>query len=201
MRIILNNLVIGNQIIVRSSEVDIGTSIVLLLTQVLPKRCVSLILNSNTYQEAYAANLLSIQPGVVVPQHVPSNSYVLITATRTDVTGSDDDEEIHLVVNGCLPGRSKDIPCYVTSLMKALTESNNAETFDQWLLTLRESWLRHAKTYFLMSRSQLSVAQDDAARAKSLGLRARDVPLLRFWGQGLSREHRAKLLRLAQRSE
>lgn len=74
---------------------------------------------------------------------------------------------------------------------------------DQYLCTVREEWMQYAKAFFKFRRSEFSAGKDPPIHAfvQSLSLCEEDVPVLKFWSQGLSKEHRVKLLMSGRETE
>lgn len=78
MLLLIENVVVGNQIIVRApSSVD-SALIIEFLKRLLPVECCEARPFSDSYLETYECNFLGIPPSVEIPDHVSISSTFII---------------------------------------------------------------------------------------------------------------------------
>eukprot|EP01137_Pigoraptor_chileana_P019076 Opistho-2@79592 len=81
-RLVVYNLSVGNQVIVRGVARDTVSSVLLLLKDLLPPTCCSIVLYSRMYRDRWECNLLGLCPRATVPAYVDTSSYVLLDIER-----------------------------------------------------------------------------------------------------------------------
>ena len=74
----VENVVIGNQIIVRAASSVESAFLIEFLMRFLPSECCETRLFSPEYLETYECNFLGIPPSVDIPEHVSPASTLLI---------------------------------------------------------------------------------------------------------------------------
>ena len=75
---LVENVVIGNQIIVRIASSVEGAFLIQFLQRLLPPECCEVRLFSQEYLETYECNFLGIPPSVDVPDYVSTANTLLL---------------------------------------------------------------------------------------------------------------------------
>lgn len=89
-RMLAWHVLMGNQVIWKSRDVNLVHSAFEVLRTMLPVGCVRIIPYSSQYEEAYRCNFLGLSPPVPIPAHVLASEFVVVvevhTATRSTST-------------------------------------------------------------------------------------------------------------------
>eukprot|EP00039_Didymoeca_costata_P033653 m.43433 g.43433 ORF g.43433 m.43433 type:complete len:627 (+) comp9976_c0_seq2:379-2259(+) len=194
--LLIYNIVIGNQCVVRSPWATWTNSLLKSLSCLLPPQCVSMELDQENYLDSYKANFLGLRDGVAVPDYVPCASYILVEL------GSEQNNSITMNIFTDLIGNSENPPKRC-EFVKEITDRfyagpNLVEAADEvWMEFYRESWMHKAKAYFMISKRMVG-GGDKMGMLDMLLRRMRlsraDIPVLLMYGTALSRSHRIKLL-------
>lgn len=85
---------------------------------------------------------------------------------------------------------------FAREVAQFLLRARSGPVMQQWLVCLRERWMQLAKMHFRYTRTLpgAEVESRQSTFVQAMGLQVTDLPVLRFWAQGLSRGHRLKLL-------
>ena len=75
---LIENVIIGNQIIVRSSSAADSAMLIEFLKRLLPAECCETRLFSDFYLETYECNFLGLPPSVEIPEHVSTSTTFII---------------------------------------------------------------------------------------------------------------------------
>ena len=75
---LIENVIIGNQIIVRSSSAADSAMLIEFLKRLLPAECCETRLFSDFYLETYECNFLGLPPFVEIPEHVSTSTTFII---------------------------------------------------------------------------------------------------------------------------
>ena len=209
--LVVFNAIIGNQVIVRGPP-QAATSILLVLATLLPSRCCDLLPVQAEYRQCYECNFLGLQEGVEVPSHVRRASFVMIELEHDDHHDGDGGgggngdgggastthtlDDLLFVLHAANMGEAMKGNTLLDQITAFFAREQSDLVCEQWLSTLREQWMHHAKAFFKFKRSQWPGSKTPPVGTflQALGLRDEDAAVLNFWAKGLSSQHRKKLL-------
>ena len=79
-RVLLFNVIVGNQIVVRGRDPDIAVSALSYAQQLLPNECLDVVHYDSVYHDSYQFKFLGLPPEIDVPDYVDSKSYAVVGA-------------------------------------------------------------------------------------------------------------------------
>ncbi|KAI1301685.1 Folliculin [Halotydeus destructor] len=182
--------IIGNQIIVRSKNKQVTQSVLMALTQLLPRGCVRAIFYSNEYMDLNQCNILGLPDTVTA---LPECKFLIINAIGS---GNSHDLQCFLHTFENLPVK---LPTYLTELEKILRDDKlSDEAFNSCFDRLKKEWLNKAKlAYGYVKTFKPAKVQDMTLLYKMIDGSLHDVELLRFWMlSGLSNQFKDECLLL-----
>uniref|UniRef100_A0A8D2D9F0 Folliculin n=1 Tax=Sciurus vulgaris TaxID=55149 RepID=A0A8D2D9F0_SCIVU len=142
-RMLARHVLMGNQVIWKSRDVDLVQSAFEVLRTMLPVGCVRIIPYSSQYEEAYRCNFLGLKFAVVVEVH---------TAMRSTLhpLGCEDDQSLSkyefVVTSGSPVAADRVGPTILNKIEAALTNQNlSVDVVDQCLVCLKEEWMNKVK--------------------------------------------------------
>lgn len=210
--LVVHHLLVGNQVVVRSAESSLSTSMLTALATFLPAGCCAILLDQAEYRESYICNMLGLRnfaeiPPIAAPcvvMDLKRFREVKNDPNTQSLLGPDENNEEDDVI---FLLRTRNAPSTLTStttLLRAiwaLLEQDLSEAAMQLrIAALREQWCQYAKVYYKLARRVDATPERIAAFLQAFGLQEEDLDVLRFWTQALSRAHRVALV-LVDRAE
>uniref|UniRef100_A0A2I3RVE4 Folliculin n=2 Tax=Pan TaxID=9596 RepID=A0A2I3RVE4_PANTR len=205
-RMLAWHVLMGNQVIWKSGDVDLVQSAFEVLRTMLPVGCVRIIPYSSQYEEAYRCNFLGLSPHVQIPPHVLSSEFAVIvevhTAARSTLhpVGCEDDQSLSkyefVVTSGSPVAADRVGPTILNKIEAALTNQNlSVDVVDQCLVCLKEEWMNKVKVLFKFTKVDSRPKEDTQKLLSILGASEEDnVKLLKFWMTGLSKTYKSHLM-------
>ncbi|XP_011830642.1 PREDICTED: folliculin [Mandrillus leucophaeus] len=200
------HVLMGNQVIWKSGDVDLVQSAFEVLRTMLPVGCVRIIPYSSQYEEAYRCNFLGLSPHVQIPPHVLSSEFAVIVevhaAARSTLhpVGCEDDQSLSkyefVVTSGSPVAADRVGPTILNKIEAALTNQNlSVDVVDQCLVCLKEEWMNKVKVLFKFTKVDSRPKEDTQKLLSILGASEEDnVKLLKFWMTGLSKTYKSHLM-------
>eukprot|EP01135_Chromosphaera_perkinsii_P011225 Nk52_evm6s2367 gene=Nk52_evmTU6s2367 len=93
---IIDNVVVGNQLVVRGNESCVVTPVLYMIKELLPGGCCNMVPFDTRYHDEWECNFLGISNEVKIPSHVAPNSYVLLDVEKCwarDCLACDDERD------------------------------------------------------------------------------------------------------------
>ncbi|XP_040830475.1 folliculin isoform X2 [Ochotona curzoniae] len=205
-RMLAWHVLMGNQVIWKSKDVDLVHSAFEVLRTMLPVGCVRIIPYSSQYEEAYRCNFLGLSPQVQVPAHVLASEFAVVvevhTASRSPLLPAGREEEQPLskyefvVTSGSPVAADRVGPTILNKIEAALTNQNlSVDVVDQCLVCLKEEWMNKVKVLFKFTKVDSRPKEDTQRLLSVLGAAEEDnVKLLKFWMTGLSKTYKSHLM-------
>uniref|UniRef100_A0A2I2YC43 Folliculin n=1 Tax=Gorilla gorilla gorilla TaxID=9595 RepID=A0A2I2YC43_GORGO len=205
-RMLAWHVLMGNQVIWKSGDVDLVQSAFEVLRTMLPVGCVRIIPYSSQYEEAYRCNFLGLSPHVQIPPHVLSSEFAVIVevhaAARSTLhpVGCEDDQSLSkyefVVTSGSPVAADRVGPTILNKIEAALTNQNlSVDVVDQCLVCLKEEWMNKVKVLFKFTKVDSRPKEDTQKLLSILGASEEDnVKLLKFWMTGLSKTYKSHLM-------
>jgi len=194
---ILQQLVIGGQIVVQSSELSISTQFLLALSVLLPLGCVRYA-SSTTYLPSYRCNLLALCSNAQVPND--GEEFLHLRLFDDDKDGDDDvkgEGRIQCSIEHLPTGLDSTLPSIVKRYMKLLLDDILPISFlESAIRCVREQWLGQAKMFYQLSRRGI----DPFKVASAINCSQEDIKVLCFWQAGLSKVYKQQILKSINRS-
>ncbi|KAK7500901.1 hypothetical protein BaRGS_00007781 [Batillaria attramentaria] len=206
-QMLAHHVVIGNQIIVCSSDQALTQSFFESVKILLPRGCCRIIYHSDKYEESWRCNFLGQNPDMVLPDHVVSSERFLLVeiiqhddhnynSVDSDMSETDEDfscYEFRLVSPVCLPDR---VPAVLSRMLLALRNENLTErVMEQCFVCLKEEWMNKVKVLFKFTKAGGGRSEDETHKLlQVVGAKEEDKPLLKFWMTGLSVQYRTHIL-------
>ncbi|MEJ1273013.1 folliculin [Cricetulus griseus] len=205
-RMLAWHVLMGNQVIWKSRDVNLVHSAFEVLRTMLPVGCVRIIPYSSQYEEAYRCNFLGLSPPVPIPAHVLASEFAVVvevhTATRSNLhpAGCEDDLSLSkyefVVTSGSPVAADRVGPTILNKIEAALTNQNlSVDVVDQCLICLKEEWMNKVKVLFKFTKVDSRPKEDTQKLLSVLGASEEDnVKLLKFWMTGLSKTYKSHLM-------
>ncbi|XP_069337937.1 folliculin isoform X2 [Eulemur rufifrons] len=205
-RMLAWHVLMGNQVIWKSRDVDLVQSAFEVLQTMLPVGCVRIIPYSSQYEEAYRCNFLGLSPHVQIPTHVLSSEFAVVVevhaAARSALhpVGCEDEQPLSkcefLVTSGSPVAADRVGPTILNKIEAALTNQNlSVDVVDQCLVCLKEEWMNKVKVLFKFTKVDSRPKEDTQKLLSILGASEEDnVKLLKFWMTGLSKTYKSHLM-------
>uniref|UniRef100_A0A5F9C1K3 Folliculin n=1 Tax=Oryctolagus cuniculus TaxID=9986 RepID=A0A5F9C1K3_RABIT len=205
-RMLAWHVLMGNQVIWKSRDVDLVHSAFEVLRTMLPVGCVRIIPYSSQYEEAYRCNFLGLSPQVQVPAHVLSSEFAVVVevhaAPRSTLlpAGHEDEQPLSkyefVVTSGSPVAADRVGPPILNKIEAALTNQNlSVDVVDQCLFCLKEEWMNKVKVLFKFTKVDSRPKEDTQRLLSVLGAAEEDnVKLLKFWMTGLSKTYKSHLM-------
>lgn len=200
------HVLMGNQVIWRSSDPGLIQSAFIVLKSLLPVGCVRSISYSNQYEEAYKCNFLGLSPDVLIPAHVSASEFsVLVDVTpnrnRLNSTVSEDNivSKFLISISSANTQPTDRGPTLLNKLEVALSNENlSMEVVSHCLLCLKEEWMNKVKVLFKFSKVDGRGREDTQKVLALLGATGPgeedNLRLLKFWMTGLSKTYKTHLM-------
>ncbi|XP_061175191.1 folliculin-like [Saccostrea echinata] len=206
--VLAHHVVIGNQIIVRSSLKSVVKSLLNVLKSLLPKGCCRVIPYSPVYEESWKCNFLGLPPEVDLPMHIMSDeTFVLVEISEQTSTDTQSGEEKDLLnrldFNMASPRTLPDkAPSALYKMELAIQNNDLTDTVvEHYLICLKEEWMNKVKVRFKFTKAGGSRSEEDTKKLlQVIGAKEEDTPLLKFWMQGLSLQYRNHILTTSKSS-
>jgi len=176
LRVIVYNMLIGNQIIVRGDNITVADILVGLLSLILPTACSTPLVHAASYRAAWEATLLSVPLECILPSYLASDSFALVefhpqpnllSEYTWNVQGVSQPTTLGFAIEGIL--------------------NNEKESYEDNIILLVEEWLAKAKAYARL-RTMVEAHNDRRLQefSHALGLLHKaDFSVLAFWTTGL----------------
>uniref|UniRef100_A0A8C8YTW7 Folliculin n=1 Tax=Prolemur simus TaxID=1328070 RepID=A0A8C8YTW7_PROSS len=205
-RMLAWHVLMGNQVIWKSRDVDLVQSAFEVLRTMLPVGCVRIIPYSSRYEEAYRCNFLGLSPHVPIPTHVLSSEFAVVVevhaAARSTLhpVGCEDEQPLSkyefVVTSGSPVAADRVGPTILNKIEAALTNQNlSVDVVDQCLVCLKEEWMNKVKVLFKFTKVDSRPKEDTQKLLSILGASEEDnVKLLKFWMTGLSKTYKSHLM-------
>ncbi|KAL0487682.1 folliculin [Acrasis kona] len=213
MHILLYNVIVGNQIIIRGDDMDLCENVCEILLNCVPSACIRMIRDPSEYQPSYVANFLVISRNVSLPEsQVDFTSSLLLDLqanakglrnvyvryygdTQTTVLGLSLERLCYqryletLYIQNARDDLSEEDHYYLYYRYKQKQEVVPNVDLEQSMLTcIKEDWLSKAK--LLVKAVKISINSSAVEQLlKLLKLTTRDLPILRYWSTGLWRKN------------
>ncbi|XP_017506673.1 folliculin isoform X1 [Manis javanica] len=200
------HVLMGNQVIWKSRDMDLVQSAFDVLRTMLPVGCVRIIPYSCQYEEAYRCNFLGLSPHVQIPPHVLSSEFAVVVevhpAARSSLhpIGCEGDQSLRkyefVVTSGSPVAADRVGPTILNKMEAALTNQNlSVDVVDQCLICLKEEWMNKVKVLFKFTKVDSRPKEDTQKLLSILGASEEDnVKLLKFWMTGLSKTYKSHLM-------
>lgn len=174
-RICAYNVLIGNQILVRSNCPQISRKVLHSLSQLLPETAVRMTFDAEKYFDHKTCNLISISNSIPIPKHAAESSETLII----DMVESDADQVKCTLHSKCrTPDR---LPQYLVEVERVIRDTNYSDTsLEMHVQTCKCKWQEKCKIIYTYCQSVGTEMIDDKLLH---GIEASDAdrPLLHFW--------------------
>ena len=89
MRHIVDNVVVGNQLIVQGEKSEYIAPVICMIKELLPTGCCNIVPFDTKYHEEWECNFLGISNNAEIPSHVSPSSYVLLSVEKCDIDRCD----------------------------------------------------------------------------------------------------------------
>jgi hypothetical protein len=187
LRVLLYNLVIGNQVVVRGAAPGLVASIIEVISRLLPSRCSSIIYFSALYEPRYRCSLLGVDVATQVPPVTADGDIVLFDlATRSSGSFA---PTMVISVQGNGPYKITTLGARLEELLRRACSDRFR---DMCLANDTEAWLHLATVFYRFARSSLADNPKLVTRfLRALSLHKNDLEVLRFWQTAVSSRARA----------
>ncbi|XP_045426215.1 folliculin isoform X2 [Lemur catta] len=205
-RMLAWHVLMGNQVIWKSRDMDLVQSAFEVLRTMLPVGCVRIIPYSSQYEEAYRCNFLGLSPHVQIPTHVLSSEFAVVVEVHATArstlhpVGCEDEQPLSkyefVVTSGSPVAADRVGPTILNKIEAALTNQNlSVDVVDQCLVCLKEEWMNKVKVLFKFTKVDSRPKEDTQKLLSILGASEEDnVKLLKFWMTGLSKTYKSHLM-------
>jgi len=207
------NVIIGNQIIVRSNQQSILRSIFATLKSLLPEECCNIIEQSPSYRETWECNFLGLAIPEEIPVHIKEQPiYMLIDivgvssslnlsanfsssalpaslSNSTNSTATYGEPPISLKMR--YKTSSKWQKTSLGTEIRQIVQSHYTRIFERARLeSLKEEWIHKTRMFYALSL-QLESPQDPRLKLfeKNMNLISNDFRVLKFWSGTLRKQY------------
>ncbi|CAL9705637.1 unnamed protein product [Knipowitschia caucasica] len=197
------HVLMGNQVIWRSTDPGLIQSAFIILKSLLPVGCVRSIPYNGQYEEAYKCNFLGLSPDVPIPVHVSSSEFsvlVDVSSNRNRLSSVLSDDSVsswfQFNISSANTQATDRGPTLLNKLEVALSNENlSMDVVFHCLLCLKEEWMNKVKVLFKFSKVDGRGREDTQKLLVLLGAGEEDnVRLLKFWMTGLSKTYKTHLM-------
>lgn len=198
IELIVYNIVIGNQIVVRGQHPVTIESIILILVQFLPKNCVVNFGYGTLYEPCYSCQFLGLPLNV----DVPISGQILVIDVMSKVERPRELRcfmfevkkypELHKISNPS-PRILEEICSLIT-----LSRSHEHETYNTALKAVLQKWSSKAISYFLAMKTMEDAIPNKAKLLSILEAGDNDIPVLTFFRGSLKHPDKNRLLNEVQ---
>lgn len=200
------HVLMGNQVIWRSSDPGLIQSAFIVLKSLLPVGCVRSVPYSAQYEEAYKCNFLGLSPEVPVPAHVSSSEFSVLVDVASELNplhGVADEDGVaswfHFSISSANTQPTDRGPTLLNKLEVALSNENlSMDVVAHCLLCLKEEWMNKVKVLFKFSKVDGRGREDTQKVLALLGATGPgeedNLRLLKFWMTGLSKTYKTHLM-------
>ena len=191
--LLLYNVSLGNQCIVRSDEPHAVVDFITAVTATLPDNASTTAINQDHYCEAFEASFLGLLRGVNIPGHIDRAGVIVVdldpASDRNNWAGS-----ITLCAENHVAAAAGN--SFVAELLAFYYSDLDCEGIEAtWLDAFRERWMHKAKAYFKVARRcELEAEERNSLLCQSLRITGKDFAVLKFLTACLSRPNRRRLL-------
>merc|ERR1712137_151251 len=169
---LVENVVIGNQIIVRAFSTVESAFLIEFFQRFLPSECCEARLYSEYYLETYECNFLGLPPTVELPDHISSATTLLVDLQKNRMLHLHGDERP-------ISSLSRQL---VAILRSDLRHYSHALLMDQ-IQSVVSEWRSKARAYYHL-RKEEGYEKSLPHVLKVLHLKKEDLPALRFFTTG-----------------
>lgn len=197
-KLIVQNIVCGNQIVVKGQYPSTVESILTIFTSFIPSNCVSNFGYRDCYEHCYLCKFL----GLPLDVHVPTSAQILVlnlmsvmehprelSCFRLDVRQV---SELHKPMNP-LP----QIVDEITDLI-GLSKTQESETYTTALAAVIQRWSSKSLSYILAMKTMEDPTSNEEKLFSILQVGENDVLMLRFFNGDLKLNERNRLLKEVQ---
>jgi folliculin len=179
---ILQNLYIGNQVVVRGNDADAVVNLLGVLKCLLPTACATTVSFSEDYRESYECNLLGVSGRVELPAHV-EHSLSEGQTLLVDFCARPNEQGL-LTENVVIRGAEIEgtLPLRIANL---LTKHLSDEVIIMQVKIELEKWISAARILYVYSRSRSSGQDRTSALLRSFGMLHKDLRTLKFLTRAL----------------
>ena len=198
LKLIIQNIVIGNQLVVRGQHPTTVESILNVFTTFLPPNCVLNFGYLQHYEPCYACRFLGLPLNV----HVPTSGSILVIDVMTAVERPRELKcfrfevrrypELHRLMDP-LPRIVKEITDLIT-----FAKSLETETYTTALKAVIQNWSSKSLNYFLAVKTMIDAASSEAKLLSILQAGENDVFVLNNFKGALTHHEKNKLLNEVQ---
>lgn len=200
------HVLMGNQVIWRSTDPGLIQSAFIVLKSLLPVGCVRSIPYSAQYEEAYKCNFLGLSTEVPIPAHVSSSEFSVLVDVTSDINHQNpavDKDNVasrfHFSISSANTQPTDRGPTLLNKLEVALSNENlSMDVVSHCLLCLKEEWMNKVKVLFKFSKVDGRGREDTQKVLALLGATGPgeedNVRLLKFWMTGLSKTYKTHLM-------
>uniref|UniRef100_A0A1A7X5B3 Folliculin n=1 Tax=Iconisemion striatum TaxID=60296 RepID=A0A1A7X5B3_9TELE len=201
------HVLMGNQVIWRSTDPGLIQSAFTMLKSLLPVGCVRSVPYSAQYEEAYKCNFLGLSPDVPIPAHVSSSEFsvlvdVVVRSCQIAAAGEDEDDICAIyqfTISSANTQPTDRGPTLLNKLEVALSNENlSVDVVSHCLLCLKEEWMNKVKVLFKFSKVDGRGREDTQKVLALLGATGPgeedNVRLLKYWMTGLSKTYKGHLM-------
>ena len=198
LKLIIQNIVVGNQIVVRGQHATTVESILTVLTSFLPPNCVLNFGYLHHYEPCYACRFLGLPLNV----HVPTSGQILVIDVMTAVERPRELKSFRFEVKK-IPELHKLMvppPRIVEEITELITwsKSHETETYSTALKAVIQNWSSRSISYFLAVKTMIDAASSEAKLLSILQAGENDVFVLKFFKGALTHHEKNKLLNEVQ---
>uniref|UniRef100_A0A1A8HJN6 Folliculin n=1 Tax=Nothobranchius korthausae TaxID=1143690 RepID=A0A1A8HJN6_9TELE len=199
------HVLMGNQVIWRSTDPGLVQSAFTVLKSLLPVGCVRSVPYSAQYEEAYKCNFLGLSTDVPIPAHVSSSEFSVLVdvAIRSCQVAAADEDDVGPIYQFTISSANTQPtdrgPTLLNKLEVALSNENlSVDVVSHCLLCLKEEWMNKVKVLFKFSKVDGRGREDTQKVLALLGATGPgeedNVRLLKFWMTGLSKTYKSHLM-------
>ncbi|KAM9959138.1 hypothetical protein ACTFIR_000195 [Dictyostelium discoideum] len=147
--ILVYNIIIGNQVIIRGQNERLVTSMVSVVKEILPKECVNVCNFSNTFKELWECNILGLNTSAVIPLHIDKDICCIVDIDYYDLSKEPDDIDhpnrstIEITCSG-----SK-FPSTLGIAIESIYKQYCTITLENiQLKSIKEEWINKSKSFY-----------------------------------------------------
>ena len=198
LKLIIQNIVIGNQLVVRGQHSTTVESILNVFTSFIPPNCVLNFGYLQHYEPCYSCRFLGLPLNV----DVPTSGQILVIDVMTAVERPRELKSFRFEVRRYpeLHRLLVPLPRIVEEITELITmsKSHETETYTTALKAAIQNWSSKSITYFLAVKTMIDASSSEAKLLSILQAGENDVLVLKFFKGSLTHQEKNKLLNEVQ---
>ena len=196
--LIVQNIVCGNQIVVRGQHPSTLESILSIFTSFLPTNCVTNFGYRDCYEHCYLCKFLALPLDV----HVPTSAQILVVNLMSVVEQPRELASFRLELRQVseLHKLMSPLPRIVGEIIDliGLSKTQESETYSTALSAVIQRWSSKSLSYILAMKTMEDPVSNEAKLLNILQVGENDVLMLRFFNGDLKLQERNRLLKEVQ---